>query len=406
MYIDYVPIFSPGHFVTYLLFFRLAQSEVPHESLCHSDTIQTLVRYLCWTRKPSKRAGRILLRLSKNLYCLMPIVNQRIMSWLKPEIASRPTMKDPPCQECQDLEDLSKELSQNFSLLAETGYAEGVMCHKLVKGEIDDKRNVSVSATLLVRPRKLLLNILINHEGLDVLLDIIEKFPGENESRIFADATYSLSNLSGHLGIVAPNLTIEESTLSCVCRFEENKDPKNLKIKTDDGKFIEVNRDKLCNASSVFEAMLSGQFAESSQNEIQLPMTGFSAIVCLIHHLYGCQWCPVISNMSVQVLLELTSLTDKYLLVDFNRVVSAEIVRRCQKPDQVVQIYEASLQNEYPVGGTKDNLNVCATSYLLVGDVEPEVRAEVFRQLMKSNMASDFLDDVNRIVREKLMQPI
>ena len=315
-------------------------------------------------------------------------------------------MKDSPCQECQDLEDLSKELSQNFSLLAETGYAEGVMCHKLVKGEINDKRNVSVSAPLLVRPRKLLLNILINHEGLDVLLDVIEKFPEESESRIFADAVHSLSNLSGHLGIVAPNLTIEESALSCVCEFDENEDPKDLKIKADDGKFIAVNRDKLSNASGVFEAMLSGQFAESSQNEIQLPMTGFSAIVCLVHHLYGCQWCPVISNMSVQVLLELIAVTDKYLLVDFNRVVSAEIVRRCQRPDQVVQIYEASLQKEYPVGGTKDNLNVCSTSYLLVEDVEPDVRTRVFRQLMKSNMASDFLDDINRIVRDKLMQPI
>ena len=87
-------------------------------------------------------------------------------------------------------------------------------------------------------------------------------------------------------------------------------------------------------------------------------------------------------------------------------MVSSEIVRRCLKEDQVVEIYEASLKKEYPVGGTKDTLNMCTTSYLLVGNVEPEVRSNVFQELMKSKMASDFLDDINRVVREKLTQPI
>ena len=36
-------------------------------------------------------------------------------------------------QDCCELDSLCKELLQNFSLLAETGYAEGVMCHTLVK---------------------------------------------------------------------------------------------------------------------------------------------------------------------------------------------------------------------------------------------------------------------------------
>ena len=59
-------------------------------------------------------------------------------------IALRPSLKDSPCQECQDLKNLSDELLQNFSLLAETGYAEGVMCHTLVK-EGDTARYVQPS---------------------------------------------------------------------------------------------------------------------------------------------------------------------------------------------------------------------------------------------------------------------
>ena len=137
-YNEYQRTYAPNDYTYSVItikspFFRLAQSEMPHENLCDLSFVKAIVNYLCWTIGPSKRAGRILLKLSKNLYCLMPFVNQRTMSWLKPEIDSRPTLKDSPCQDCCDLDSLCKELLQNFSLLAETGYAEGVMCHTLVK---------------------------------------------------------------------------------------------------------------------------------------------------------------------------------------------------------------------------------------------------------------------------------
>lgn len=377
---------------------RLAQSEVPHESLCSFRFAQTLIKYLSRTRKPSKRAGRILLRVSQNLYCLMPFVNQRTMSWLRPEIESRPTIKESPCQDCLELLELSRELAQNFSLLAETGYAEGVMCHTLVKGEVADKQNVAIGVPLLVRPRKLLVNILVNHEGLEVLLDIIEK----HEQPLFTDAVYSLSVLSGHVGIVSPNLKLfDYKATSNRCRYSSHSAKKNLAIKVDDGRSLMVNRHVLTEASGVFEAMLAGQFAESNQSEVQLPMTSYFALTCLIHHLYGCRWCPTIYGMPVKILLELAALTDKYLLTEFNRSISYEIVRRCMKVDQVVEIYEASLQNEYPV--MDESLNVCAISYLLVGDIDHQKRAEIFAELIKSKMASDFMDDVNRILREKLL---
>ena len=174
---------------------RLAQSEVPHEHLCDISTVKSLINYLCWTKRASKRAGRILLRLSKNLYCFMPFVNQKTFSWLKPQIEGRPTLSDSPCTDCTELSKFCKELLVNFSLLAETGYSEGVMCHKLVKGTLEDKENVSIAVPIVVRPRKLLVNILLNHEGLDVLLNIIE-----NQQQLFKEAVHSLSVLSAHIG--------------------------------------------------------------------------------------------------------------------------------------------------------------------------------------------------------------
>ena len=59
----------------------------------------------------------------------------------------------------------------------------------------------------------------------------------------------------------------------------------------------------------------------------------------------------------------------------------------------------------HSIGDSENNLNACATAFLLVGDVEPDVRAEVFQELVKSKMSTDFMDDVNRLVRQKLSQP-
>ena len=57
------------------------------------------------------------------------------------------------------------------------------------------------------------------------------------------------------------------------------------------------------------------------------------------------------------------------------------------------------------IGESDNNLNACATAFLLVGDVEPDVRAKVFQELVKSKMITYFMDDVNRLVRQKLCQP-
>ena len=141
--------------------------------------------------------------------------------------------------------------------------------------------------------------------------------------------------------------------------------------------------------------------------QVKIQFTGFQALTGTIHYLYGCRWCDYFKDLSPKVLLELVILTDKYLLTDFNESISHEIVRSCSKVDQVVEIYEASLHKEYPVRGIQDNnLSLSAISFILVGEFDEKLvktgRAEIFNQLMKSKMAAEFLDDVNRIVRQKL----
>ena len=71
----------------------------------------------------------------------------------------------------------------------------------------------------------------------------------------------------------------------------------------------------------------------------------------------------------------------------------------------MVTIYEQSLQRDYPVSGVEETLSRCAVNYLLVGSsIGHARRVDIFRQLVGSKMAGDFVDDVSKTIREKLLE--
>ena len=252
------------------------------------------------------------------------------------------------------------------------------------------------------RSRKILRNILLAHEGLEVLMEIVETEGCEED--LFTDAVVSISCLSSHLGIVAPNLKLDETERNSRCLFKTENSETDLTLELDDGSHFEANREKICSGSSVFEAMLTGQFVESGQSVVKLPKTSRGALEYLCHYLYGCRWCSSFEGIDVAVLLELVSLADKYLLTEFNRMATREIVERCLLTDQVVLIYESSLQKEHPVQCVEESLSRCAVNYLLVGAMDNMKRVEVFKELVASKMKGDFIDDVSKILKEKLSE--
>ena len=228
----------------------------------------------------------------------------------------------------------------------------------------------------------------------------------ETESNVpanFFDAVLSVSVLGAHLGVVAPSLKLEAKREG-VCIFEQSLQSKDLTLVLDDKSTIAANRATLIAESPVFAAMLDGRFSEAEADSINIPFVGHMSLVLLLHYLYGCRWCPIFADMPVSVLLEMVSLTDQYLLPDFNESVCHEIVQRCLLPDQVVEVYEKSLQSEYPVHGAEESLSKCAVNHLLVGEMSLDKRASVYKALLSSGMNADFLDDLTKTLRGKLLE--
>ena len=81
----------------------------------------------------------------------MPYVHQCVLSWIHLQVFSRQTLPDSCCQSCHKLQDFAKQVVQNFSYLAETGYAEGMMCHALVRGPESEKQTIAVGIPILIR---------------------------------------------------------------------------------------------------------------------------------------------------------------------------------------------------------------------------------------------------------------
>ena len=158
----------------------------------------------------------------------------------------------------------------------------------------------------------------------------------------------------------------------------------------------------LSRESCVFEAMFFRDFAESNQSSISIKQASKPATVALFHYLYGCRHCTLLQELDINTLVELVSLSDKFLVSDFNRTISGRVVRQCLVADQVVGIYEKSLQSNYPVLGIDENLNICTTSFVLVGNFAHQKRVSIFRELVASKMCSDFIDDVTKTITQKL----
>ena len=357
-------------------------------------------------------------RLTTNLHCLFPFLLGRHLSRLLLQFSQfSPLSGQERSCDCQsELAALLVSLQQNLTLLAETGYGEGEICHRLVHPAIGqrDKQNILISASLLVRQKKMLNNILICHDTLDLLLDTLEEEEGEGEDPVLAHCVLSLSHLAHHLGVTVCCSTASSQaaplmgTESGSCSYAESELEEDLGLLCEDGVRVRVNKQVISRSCPVFSAMLSGSFTEAERETIRLPGTSGPALTSLTHFLYGCQpdLCPQLRLTSGQpeTLLELVSLSDKYLLSQLNLSVCHSIIRHAASPSHVVRIYRAALQNNYPVlcAGREAALAVSIVSQVLVGDIKAGVREELVRNIVRSDLSQHLLDDIGKILRSRL----
>jgi len=293
-----------------------------------------------------------------------------------------------------------------MTLLAETGYGEGEICHRLVHPMIDktDKQSIVISAALLVRQRKMLDNILLRHNTLDLLLDTLET---RDDDGIVSDCVYSVSRLAGYLGVhVCCDMNVANEAREVKCRRNDPSEPDDITLVCDDGTEIRCNKLIICSKSHVFAAMLTGSFNESDKTRVSIPHTSSTALRCLIHFLYTCEpeSCPEFSDLTADILLELVSLSDQFLLTELNLYACHTCIKHAGSLKYLSQIYRAALQSNYPVNcaGRSGSLSNSVVSFLLVGHMDNFSRSQLVSSIMTSELGQHLLDDISKILRAKL----
>ena len=465
---------------------RLYENPPLSDYLTDINTTKAVVQYLCWTKCDSvthRRAGLVLSCLSKRIESIMPFLLQGFFPWLRLELDIRLQTSDLlSCIQCQTLNSLFTTVYQTFIFTAESGYIEGTVCHTLVAPGAADETSrsvITVGIISLITCKTILFNILITHGGLEVLLQTLEtQAISENDTDLFSHAVLSLNLLAQRVDVVSSiddrPLTLEQYqqtdgvneipensaqsmnvTNQHVCCYKKCKQVKNLALKFEDGSTIMVNKEVIVAASNVFEAMLLGRFSEAGQNEVFLPKTSASAMLRIVHYLYGCRrwagkdgccrYSPGLVGTSVnftmpsnivsqyeddlKMLLDLVPMSDKYLLTDLNVFVSRMIVMQCtQNPEGKMKIaYRRSLNIFCPstnnikkrtgqdmteiIVNHDDNspyssaaLNVQLVAFLLAGNIQHKTRVKLFRELanLDSGISADFVDDINLIITSSL----
>ena len=227
-----------------------------------------------------------------------------------------------------------------------------------------------------------------------------------SEFGIPSNFTIPDNTVNRYLGVVCDDLTSSCSGDNQECRRSVTDQEDDLILVCDDGTEVSCNKAVICGASSVFAAMLDGSFTESDKARVALPNTSSQSLTCLVHFLYTCSpdTCPQFSNLEADTLLELVTLSDKYLLSDLNLSTCHSVLRHCLDPGHVGAIYKAAIQSNFPVifGGQQQSLSRCLVIYILVTDLTNKKRLNLVTAIMKENLTSHLLDDINQILRPSL----
>lgn len=171
----------------------------------------------------------------------------------------------------------------------------------------------------------------------------------------------------------------------------------------DNAEKVKANRNILIAKSHFFAAMLEGHYVEREKNEISIPHTNhqpFNAVIQLIQGLRTefdkllkdceCASSRISRDESLEILLEILELCDRYLLSDFKQDIANILFRNLVSGDNVVRMLHF---------GMKHNCSLLVQrciSYVLLKEAVPLQRYHWMRDMF----LTDDVDGLIQCVKE------
>lgn len=280
--------------------------------------------------------------------------------------------------------------------LAETGGALGEFSTTLLRGSERDKCMVAVSIPLLIKTKDTLRTLLMFHNGLSVIFEIL----GEPSHELHKNAVLSICRLSTCLQ-VRPDVVDKSTSLepfnngilnneSCYKHIPRRS---TVTFELDDGSTVEASRRLLCEKSDAFFSMLEGNFSESGKRRVKLTNASREGLDTLLLAANG----ACFGDRSIESLLDAVLLAEKFLMPEVS--------------DQLTESSISKLSHEnfsrawsWARSNACHELKASCVKTFLTVSMDNEQRCRAFRDFEQSEFFGEFLEDIREIVVAALCQ--
>lgn len=352
-----------------------------------------LIDYICLVHNPSLKAKTILVNLVRNRYCFEKLILNGFVSEIE-EKMSTPSFS---CDYHSCVQQIYCDLINILKQEVRTDYGIGTLSRILVTSDKNCQVSVICAASNLLTEKSLLYKILIKAPGLTLLLSLLS----DCDITIQRTAVLCLCK-------IYQSLPRKQKTycFGSTCRLKTSsecfyrKSYLNVTFTVRGGAKILANREKICDKSEYFRALLKGHFRETDTQSVFLPDICAENLTIIFHFLHGCcgseTCCPHITVIPALVLLELLSDCEKLLLFNIKAFIEDSLYHR-MSPPLVPKIYVQSKMHNSPA------LTQRSMEYFLQMDVsQKDLIWNCFQELKDMECNADFVSDLESIFRNLL----
>lgn len=181
------------------------------------------------------------------------------------------------------------------------------------------------------------------------------------------------------------------------CDIGKLRKESSIIFRLDDDTIVPANKTSLCNNSPFFEAMLNGNFKESEQHEVKICDISEK---CLHHFVKLIDtYCECILPDDVNVLLELISISDRYLVSKLMNNLLMYVMSYILNYKNCHLIYKWAKECKLPFGEKISNDVLC---YLFTSKMSCKQLRKAILSMMDCNHRNDFINDIIVMIKDAL----
>lgn len=366
--------------------------------MAEKSFFSVLIDYLCLIHKPCLKTETVLSNLIKNRYCLEKLIVNGFFCDLEEKMSAHD----------KKLCSYHSHVSSVYSNLVNVGrqemesddYGIGILSRILMTSDKNGQLHAICALSNLVTEKFSLYRILIETKGLSLLLE----FLANSDDNIQRKAVLALHKIYASLTkkkkdavkcCFAGTCAMGTSTK---CFYKESYF--NVTFVVGGGAKILANREKVCENSDYFQALLQGHFQESSSELVVLPHISAENLSAIFHFLHGCgngNTCPYITRIPFSVLLELLSDSEKFLLTNIKTIVEDRLCH-CLLPSQISKIYKQSKMHNSPALAKRalnEALRTVSSQRSLIWTT--------FKELLNTGLDVNIYSDIEELIKNLLL---